>query len=197
MELLMRKATALIVVVIVAASCIPWLRHQYFFSVLVALVAVTLASLLIYGGWVKVRSMWRLRARSISQITHWSPRWRKFLIAGTVIAAAMLTVPHFIATSSGAYILTIQAARKNAEFSTILGTPVKEAWFSEGTLSFGNPQKAELVIPVRGRIRKGELQAIAIKQDGQWKLEKLTLEVIAAVQARFPATEMTDYLGCT
>jgi hypothetical protein len=45
----MRKSAAIVVAIIVAASCIPWLRHQRFFSVLVAIIAVALAGIIVFG----------------------------------------------------------------------------------------------------------------------------------------------------
>ena len=62
-------------------------------------------------------------------------------------------------------------------FSEALGAPVKEAWFSDGKTVLANPATAELLIPVRGRMRRGNLRAKAIKDGGSWRLTELTLEL--------------------
>ena len=63
------------------------------------------------------------------------------------------------------------------QFTEALGAPIGEAWFSESTMEYGNPAKAELTIPVKGSRQKGDLRALAIKEDGRWKLKKRTLEL--------------------
>ena len=107
----------------------------------------------------------------------WSRSRLKLLSGALAILAAMMLAPHLIATRSGAYRLAVETAQKNPEFITVLGDPVKEAWFSEGTLSFGSPRGAELQIPVHGRLRRGELEVSAIKCNGEWRLSALTLKL--------------------
>jgi hypothetical protein len=46
----MRRRIAILVGVVVAASCVPWLRHQPFFSVLVGVTTVALFGLIVFGG---------------------------------------------------------------------------------------------------------------------------------------------------
>lgn len=52
----------------------------------------------------------------------------------------MLTVPHFMATSSGANKLALATAHQSAEFNELLGTPVNEGWFSEDKIEGGIPR---------------------------------------------------------
>lgn len=106
-----------------------------------------------------------------------SPRLRRVLIAAAIIIVLMLTLPHFLATTSGAYKLAVVTAQRAPQFSQTLGPPIAEAWFSEGRQVWSNPVTAEMLIPVRGQIRSGNLRARAIKQDGQWRLTELTLEL--------------------
>jgi hypothetical protein len=82
-----------------------------------------------------------------------------------------------MATTSGAYKLAVETAHQTPHFTEILGTPVTEAWFSEGEEQWGNPATAEMLIPVRGRMRSGNLRARAIKNGGRWRLTELTLEL--------------------
>jgi len=83
----------------------------------------------------------------------------------------------FVARSSDAYKLTVATAHQTPQFTEALGAPIGEAWFSESTMEYGNPAKAELTIPVKGSRQKGDLRALAIKEDGRWKLKELTLEL--------------------
>jgi hypothetical protein len=89
----------------------------------------------------------------------------------------MLTVPHFMATTSGAYKLAVATAHQSPRFRETLGDPVTEAWFSEGKEEWGSPAKAEMLIPVQGRIRRGNLRVRAIKDGGRWRLLELALEL--------------------
>jgi hypothetical protein len=94
-----------------------------------------------------------------------------------IIVALTLTVPHFVATTSGAYKLAIVTAHQKPLFTQTLGAPITEAWFSEGNQVWSDPAKAEMLIPVRGQMRSGNLRARAIKHSGQWQLTELTLEL--------------------
>jgi len=82
-----------------------------------------------------------------------------------------------VATTSGAYKLAVATAHQNTQFTQTLGPPIKEAWFSEGKQVWSNPATAEMLIPVRGQMRSGNLRAHAIKEAGQWRLTELMLEL--------------------
>jgi len=106
-----------------------------------------------------------------------SARSRRLLWGGALVLILMLTVPHFMATTSGAYKLAVATAHQSPQFGEALGNPVAEAWFSEGREEWGNPAKAEMLIPVQGRMRRGNLRAHASKDGGRWRLTELTLEL--------------------
>jgi len=107
----------------------------------------------------------------------WSPRTRNLLLGAVLVIVLMFTAPHFMATMSGAYKLAVVTAHQSPQFKEALGTPVAEAWFSEGTMQLGNPGEAKLLIPVRGTKLSGSLRVQAIKDDGVWTLRELTLEL--------------------
>src|SRR6266851_7244329 len=175
----MRRTIAIVVAIVVGASCLPWLRHQPFFSLLVGVTAVALIGLIVFGG-ARALSSWSKQKRQqadSAQSDWWSPRFRNLLVGAVLILVLMLTVPHFMATSSGAYKLAIATAHQSPQFREALGAPVTEAWFSEGTFELGDQAKAEMVIPVHGRTRQGNLRALAIKDRGTWRLQELTLEL--------------------
>lgn len=106
-----------------------------------------------------------------------SARSRKLLWGGALVVILMLTVPHFVATNSGIYKLAVTTAHQSQQFRDLLGPPVSEAWFSEGTWQLGNSGKGEILIPVQGRMRRGNLRARASKDGGSWRLAELTLEL--------------------
>ena len=175
----MRRTIAIVVAIVVGASCLPWLRHQPFFSLLVGVTAVALIGLIVFGG-ARALSSWSKQKRQqadSAQSDWWSPRFRNLLVGAVLILVLMLTVPHFMATSSGAYKLAVATAHQSPQFREALGVPVTEAWFSEGTFELGDRAKAEMVIPVHGRTRQGTLRALAIKDGGSWRLQELTLEL--------------------
>jgi hypothetical protein len=94
-----------------------------------------------------------------------------------IFLVIILTVPHFVATSSGAYKLAVATAHQTPQFTEALGAPIREAWFSEGQEVWGHPASAEWLIRVRGRMRNGNLRVLAIKDDGRWTLKELSLEL--------------------
>lgn|SRR5260370_24560163 len=106
-----------------------------------------------------------------------SAKLRKLLLGAALVLVLMLTVPHFIATTSGAYKLAVATAHQTPQFREALGSPVTEAWFCDGKEVWGNPATAEFMIPVRGRMRRGNLRALAIQDGGRWRLTELTLEL--------------------
>jgi hypothetical protein len=161
---------------IVLLSAIPWVRRQAVFSPLVAISALAIAFLLVYGAH---RKSLRIRREKAPEplVGERPSRLRLVLVGGLVFASVLLIVPHFVVSSCGAYELAIQTARMRSDLEDTSGKPVSEGWFSGGTISFGNPAKADLSIPERGRERNGTLHARAIKNNGEWRLLELTLEV--------------------
>lgn len=173
----MRKIAPAVMGVIVVASCIPWLRHQHFFSIGVGATAIVLAGLLVAAA-VHAAFTWSKRQQSGSQRSTWlSPKLRNWLLVAVLLGLLIPVVSQFVARSSDAYKLAVATARQTPQFTEALGAPIKEAWFSEGRTEYGNPARAELTIPVTGSKQKGDLQVVAIKEDGRWRLKELRLEV--------------------
>lgn len=175
----MRKTVAVVVAIIVGASCVPWLRHQHFFSILAGLTVVALAGVMLFAG-VRTLSVWAEKPRP-GQIGFLQPGPRlrklpKYLLGAGVFAALMLTVPHFMETTSGMYKLAVATAHQSPQFMGALGEPVSESWFADGKWQWGDPATGKMLIPVKGRIRRGTLRVSATK-NGRWKLTELTLEV--------------------
>ncbi len=102
---------------------------------------------------------------------------RKRLLGVAIILALGFPIVHFVGTGSGAYTLAVATARQAPQFGQVLGTPIREGWFPESKFVFGEPWSANLLIPVRGRLRSGNLRALATKDGGRWRLTQLTLEL--------------------
>jgi len=106
-----------------------------------------------------------------------STRVRTRLLVAVLALLLIPVVSQLVATHTGAYKLAVATAHEMPQFREALGFPIREGWFSGDKWEFGNPARAELMIPVKGSRRKGDLRALAIKEDGRWKLKELTLEL--------------------
>lgn len=175
----MRKTAAIVVGILVGASCIPWLRHQHFFSVLGGVITVALFGLLVFGGLRAISVWWRQIAiePGRKQFNWWSPKLCVRLLAAAIILALGFPIVHFAGTSSSVYTLAVTTARQTPQFNEVLGAPVREGWFPEFKFTFGEPGSAKLLIPERGQLRRGNLRVLAIKENGRWRLQELTLEL--------------------
>jgi hypothetical protein len=122
------------------------------------------------------RQLWKHREIE-RRFVRMTTRTRNLLTGSAFILLLMLTASHFLAVTSGAYKLAVATAQQRAEFNDELGPPVREAWFSGGKTQFGKRAKADLLVPVQGSKRKGSLRVLAIKDQENWKLKELTLEL--------------------
>lgn len=104
-------------------------------------------------------------------------RLRMILILVPVLLLLLLLVPHFVATSGSDYKLAVATAHKSPRLVEALGGPVKEGWFSEGKREAGDHAKSEMLIPVSGPSREGNLRVLAIRDNGTWQLQELSLEL--------------------
>jgi hypothetical protein len=98
-------------------------------------------------------------------------------LAATLLGVLVPPVFFFAAKRFDPYKLAIQTARQNRDFVDLLGSPVTEGWFFDGKEQLGDPATAQLLIPVRGSTRTGNLRVRAIKENGRWRLTQLTLEL--------------------
>jgi len=171
----MRRVAPAVIGIIVVASCIPWLRHQRFFSAVVGTVAIVLAFLLVIAG-ARALSTWWKQQQSGSRPSGWlPPRVRNWLLLAVLLGMLIPLIAQLMARRSDAYRLAVATAHSSPLFAQTLGAPAKEAWFSGGAIQYGNPARAELTIPVEGSRHNGDLRAVAVKEDGRWKLMELTL----------------------
>ena len=173
----MRKIAPIMIGLIIVASCIPWLRNQRFFSPVVGVLAIVLAVFLVVAGAHALLS-WGKRLQSGSQPSSWfTPRLRNWLLLAVLLGLLIPLITQLMARRSDAYKLAVATARTTPLFTETLGAPAKEAWFSGGSIEYGNPTTAKLTIPVAGSKQKGDLRVVAVKEGRHWKLKELTLEL--------------------
>jgi hypothetical protein len=110
-------------------------------------------------------------------ISIWSSGRLRWLLGAVFLGLIIPLVFQFVVARTDAYKLAVTTAHGTPKFSEALGLPVREGWFSGGNREFGNPSTAALMIPVSGSRRKGNLRALAIKENGRWRLEELVLEL--------------------
>ena len=109
---------------------------------------------------------------------NWSSRrLRRILIAATCVLVLSFTLPLLLKWTSGSYRLAVTTAHQSPRFIELLGAPVQEAWYIDSHEVWGNPPTTEMLIPVRGQVRKGNLRARAFKVGEHWKLTMLKLEL--------------------
>lgn len=173
----MKKVPAIVIAIVVTLSCVPWLRHQHYFSLLIGATAIVLAGFMVFRFLLWI-SNWQTLRQSISGQFKWRlPISRKQLWMWVIFLVLISTVPHFVTTLSGDYRLAVATAHQSLQFNEALGAPVKEGWLSQGKSTFQEPIRSERLIHVSGTKRKGNLRVLALKEDGQWKLLGLTLEL--------------------
>lgn len=181
-SLSMKRVPAIVMAIVIAASCIPWLLHQGFFSVLLGITAVALFGLMVFASF-QALSAWMVRWQSTPSRSRWRLLISRKRLYGWVFVLSLIpTVPHFMAVCGGDYKLAVTTAHQSPQFNDLLGAPVKEGWFSEGEGTLGRgtaevPVRSEILIHVRGTKQGGNLRVQAVKIDGVWKLKELILEL--------------------
>ena len=170
----MRRAIVIVVGIIVAASCVPWLRRQHYFGLIVGITVYALVGVMVFRGIVFCKQKWQSRGK-VDSVTdgRQARRYRFWAVQGVIFLSLIVVLPHFMATSSGAYKLAIATANQAPQFTKVLGAPIREGWYSEGKVGGGPPAKADLLIPVQGRVRNGNLRVVAIEEGWELAIEAL------------------------
>jgi hypothetical protein len=112
----------------------------------------------------------------------WSRNWKWFvpagclsmiLIAGIFIALIFSAVSGMM-KSSDAYKEGMNRARASAEVTEALGSPIKEGFFTSGSVNTTGPSgHAELSIPVSGPKGSGKILVVGEKSGGDWAYSKI------------------------
>jgi hypothetical protein len=75
--------------------------------------------------------------------------------------------------------------RASAAVSAALGTPIKEGFFTSGSVNVSGPSgKAELAIPISGPKGSATVYVEAAKSMGQWSFSKLVVAIEGGEEGR-------------
>ncbi|HVT02539.1 MAG TPA: cytochrome c oxidase assembly factor Coa1 family protein [Thermoanaerobaculia bacterium] len=116
----------------------------------------------------------------------WSRNWKWFVPVGCL--SSLLLIGAFIALimsfafgimkSSEPYKVALSKAKANAAVVEALGTPIKEGYFTSGSVNVSGPSgSAELAIPISGPKGSGTIYLEARKSAGEWSFSKLAVKV--------------------
>lgn len=76
--------------------------------------------------------------------------------------------------------LAIERAEADPRVIEALGTPLERGLLIQGSIQIENDRgSADVVVPVTGPKGEGELWAVGTREGGEWRLERLELEVAA------------------
>ena len=116
----------------------------------------------------------------------WGRNWKWFVPTGCltmlVIAAGviflLLSLIFGMMKSSDAYKQAMVQVRASAAVSAALGTPIKEGFFTSGSVNVSGPSgRAELAIPISGPKGSGTVYVEAAKSMGQWSFKRLVVAI--------------------
>lgn len=127
---------------------------------------------------------WAWRNTRWESIEHFQRVQRNWAIAGVVtwlaligLAAATVFAIDAAIRGSDVYRQAVARLGASAEATRLLGPPI-EPGFPMGSIRISGPSgEAELSIPVRGSHARGRIYLEATKQMGQWRFDRIELEV--------------------
>lgn len=77
--------------------------------------------------------------------------------------------------------LAIERAEADPRVIEALGTPLERGFMVQGSIQIQNDRgSADVVVPVTGPKGEGELWAVGTREQGEWRLDRLELEVTAS-----------------
>jgi TPR repeat protein len=129
-------------------------------------------------------SAWAWKNKRWESVEHFTRVQRRWAIAGVILfllAIAMGVGMFFVASSmmkdSDAYKLGVAKLQANPEAMALLGPPL-ETGMPRGSFQTSGPTgEARLSIPVEGQKAKGVVYLDATKDMGQWKANRIALEI--------------------
>ena len=155
--------------------------NRVFIALLALIPFVNLVMVFVLGA---RGSAWAWRNTRWESVEHFKRVQRRWTIAGVAVFLAVIALgagSFFAAMAllkdSDAYRLGIAKLQANREAVEALGAPI-EAGFPRGSMQVSGPSgEAQLEIPVEGRKAKGRLYLEATKAMGQWKADRIELEI--------------------
>jgi len=112
----------------------------------------------------------------------WQRNWKWFVpsCCGSILVAAFVFSLAFFAVFRRTDIFkdALAKATANPQVRAELGEPVKEGWWVNGHMRIsGSAGNAALSIPLKGSSKGGTLYAVAHKSAGEWRYDRLEVEV--------------------
>ena len=96
-------------------------------------------------------------------------------IFGAGIFGAMGAMSH-----SDVIDLALARAEADPRVTEALGTPLERGFLFQGSIQFENDRgSADVTVPVTGPLGKGELWVVGSREGGEWRLDRLEVEVEA------------------
>lgn len=130
----------------------------------------------------------------------WSRNWKWFVPTGCatviVLGIGFICVVAFFAfglmKSTDAYKTAVERAKADERVVAALGTPIEQGfWVSGHSQVDGSSGSADFSIPLSGPKGKGTVYVVATKSAGDWKYEKLFVEIDQTKQ-RINLAETSD-----
>jgi hypothetical protein len=129
-------------------------------------------------------SAWAWRNKRWESVEHFKRVQRKWAIAGVIawlaligLFAALYFAIAAAFKSSDVYQQAVARLNTNAEATRVLGVPISSG-MPMGIVSVSGPSgRAQLSIPVEGSKAKGTIFLLATKEMGQWRFDRIELEV--------------------
>ena len=116
----------------------------------------------------------------------WGRNWKWFVPTGCLTMLALVAGGIFLILSlvfgmmksSDAYKQAMVKVRASTAVSAALGTPIKESFFTTGSVNVSGPSgRAELAIPISGPKGSGTVYVKATKSGGKWSFTKLLVAI--------------------
>lgn len=112
----------------------------------------------------------------------WDRHWKAALVVGAVVAVlvfatffvGIVALVHASISGSDAYRGALAAARVDARVRETLGTPIRDGWWTTGSISTGGDRgHARLSIPLDGPRGHAQLEVEAEREAGRWHYARL------------------------
>lgn len=112
----------------------------------------------------------------------WQRNWKWFVpfCCGSILVTAFVFSLAFFAVMRRLDVFkdALDKATTNPQVRAELGEPIHEGWWVSGHVrTSGSTGNAALSIPLKGSSKDGTLYAVAHKSAGEWKYDRLEVEV--------------------
>ena len=109
----------------------------------------------------------------------WQRNWKWFVPSCCAAILVVFSLAFFAAMRRlDVFKDALDKATTNPQVRAELGEPIHEGWWVNGHVRISGPTgKAALTIPLKGSSKDGTLYAVAHKSAGEWRYDRLEVEV--------------------